>query len=394
MKKKIILTILLTVSLAITVWLVVKPGGLLIRAPVQEAEIVSALEVQATPAAAEGFTQASGPIEISFPADHGPHPDYQTEWWYYTGNLNSSDGQHFGFQLTFFRRALLPTNQAPDRLSDWSASQVYMAHFALTDPASQQFYSSERLERGAAGLAGAQADPFQVWLGDWQVELTGQDTYRLVAASDEVAIDLSLKDIKGPILQGENGYSQKGPDPGNASYYVSQPRLDTQGTIRVGQEQYSVSGWSWMDHEWSTSALSADQVGWDWFSIQLDNGSELMVFQIRKEDGSIDPFSSGTIINPDGSTILLAKDDFSIEVTDTWKSPRTQAVYPAGWRVIVPGAGIELTLEPHLADQELNVSFDYWEGAVKAQGEWGGLAVNGNGYVEMTGYVQSMAGEF
>ena len=394
MKKKIILTILLTVSLAITVWLVVKPGGLLIRAPAQEGEIVSALEVQATPAAAEGFTKASGPIEISFPKDHGPHPDYQTEWWYYTGNLNSSDGQHFGFQLTFFRRALLPTNQAPERLSDWSASQVYMAHFALTDPASQQFYSSERLERGAAGLAGAQADPFQVWLGDWQVELTGQDTYRLVAASDEVAIDLSLKDIKGPILQGENGYSQKGPDPGNASYYVSQPRLDTQGTIRVGQEQYSVSGWSWMDHEWSTSALSADQVGWDWFSIQLDNGSELMVFQIRKEDGSIDPFSSGTIINPDGSTILLAKDDFSIEVTDTWKSPRTQAVYPAGWRVIVPGAGIELTLEPHLADQELNVSFDYWEGAVKAQGEWGGLAVNGNGYVEMTGYVQSMAGEF
>ncbi len=168
----------------------------------------------------------------------------------------------------------------------------------------------------------------------------------------------------------------------------------TAGTIRLGEKSYQVSGLSWMDHEFSTSALSEGQVGWDWFSIQLDNGSELMVFQIRRQDGSVDPYSSGTLINPDGSAIHLPKESFTIAVEDSWRSPRSRAEYPAQWKVSVPEYGIQLEILPYLADQELNVSFTYWEGAVSVTGQQQGVTVSGNGYIEMTGYAESMEGEF
>ncbi len=214
------------------------------------------------------------------------------------------------------------------------------------------------------------------------------------AEQDGLALDLVLVDSKGPVLQGERGYSPKGPQPGNASYYYSLSRLETSGAVRVADEVYSVSGLSWMDHEWSTSALAADQVGWDWFSVQMDDGGDLMVFQLRKEDGSIDSFSSGTLIAPDGSTRHLGRDEFEIRVEDTWRSPQTGADYPARWTVTVPAADLTLQVEPYLADQELTVSYAYWEGAVRVEGERAGQAVRGNGYVEMTGYAGSMQGQF
>jgi predicted secreted hydrolase len=231
-------------------------------------------------------------------------------------------------------------------------------------------------------------------LEDWQVEEIAPGVTRLRAAEGDVAIDLTLTDTKGPVLQGDRGYSQKGPDPGNASYYYSLTRLATDGTVRIGDVSYPVTGLSWQDHEYSTSALAADQIGWDWFALQLDDGSELKAFHIREADGSVDPFSAGSFVAADGAVTRLGRDDFQIDVSDTWRSPRTGATYPAGWRVTVPSLDLTLDVKPWLADQELNVSYAYWEGAVKASGERARQPVGGNGYVEMTGYAGSMQGQF
>jgi predicted secreted hydrolase len=357
--------------------------------PVQ-AQLVSA----AAPADTSGFARADGPRLLAFPADYGPHPDFQTEWWYYTGNLEAEGGRHFGYQLTFFRRALLPPTNHPQRLSDWGSSQVYMAHFAMTDVSAGRYQAFERLQRGAAGLAGAQAVPFQVWLEDWSGVETAPNVYHLHAAQDNLQLDLTLTDVGGPVLQGEQGYSQKGPQPGQASYYYSLPHLASDGTVQVGQSTHIVVGLSWMDHEFSTSALAHDQVGWDWFSIQLSDGSELMVFQIRKPDGSLDPFSGGTWIAQNGETQHLSQNEFKIQALGTWKSPHSGATYPALWSVKVPQLGLDLQIDPWLADQELNVSYSYWEGAGHVQGQRLGQPVTGNGYVELTGYSGSMNGQF
>jgi predicted secreted hydrolase len=343
---------------------------------------------------AQEFALADGSRPLVFPPDQGPHPDFQTEWWYYTGNLDTPDGRHFGYQLTFFRRALLPPQEVIQRPSDWATNQIYMAHFALTDVAVNSYHAFERLERGAAGLAGAQSAPYTVWLEDWQVSQVSTDTYRLQAQQDGWALQLTLRDLKGFILQGDHGYSRKGPAPGQASYYYSQTRLPTQGVITSAGIEYPVSGSSWMDHEFSTSALGKDQAGWDWFALQLDDGSELMVYQLRRTDGGIDPFSSGRYVAPNDSVYPLARQDFHIQVEDYWTSPQTKARYPARWTVQVPGEGLVLDIEPFIADQELRLSYAYWEGAVKFSGAHNGKPVSGSGYVELTGYAISMGGQF
>jgi predicted secreted hydrolase len=283
-----------------------------------------------------------------------------------------------------------------ERASDWGADQVYMGHFAVTDVAGERFHSFERLARGAAGLAGAQAEPYAVWLEDWRVEdVPGQPgVTRVQAAAGDVAIDLLLTDAKGPVLQGDQGYSQKGPDPGNASFYYSLTDLATDGTVTVDGTAYPVNGLSWKDHEYSTSALAPNQVGWDWFAIQLDDGTELKAFHIRQADGSVDPFSAGSFVDANGAVTHFSRDDFQIEVDKTWSSPRSGGEYPARWTITVPSLDLRLELEPWLADQELNVSYNYWEGAVRVNGERAGQPVSGNGYVEMTGYAGSMQGQF
>jgi predicted secreted hydrolase len=252
----------------------------------------------------------------------------------------------------------------------------------------------ERFSRGAAGLAGARAAPFAVWLEDWSIAETEGGDWQMRAAVEGLSLDLALRDTKGPILQGDEGYSRKGPEPGNASYYYSLTRLETAGSVQVAGETYEVDGLSWMDHEYSTSALSAGQVGWDWFSLQLDDGTELMVFQIRRDDGLIDPYSSGTLVAADGERRHLEQGDFDIVVERAWRSPHTGADYPAEWTISIPAAGLTLGLEPYLADQELNVSYAYWEGAVRVAGERDGRPVSGDGYIELTGYAGSMQGQF
>lgn len=343
---------------------------------------------------AAGFARATEPDAIRFPRDLGPHDDYQTEWWYYTGNLETDGGRRFGYQLTFFRRALVPPDEsaAPDVGNEWRTEQVYLAHFALSDIDGETFYFDEQFARGAAGLAGAQAAPYHVWLEEWQAVAVGEEAVRLVAETEEVALDLVLTQTLPPILHGEGGLSAKGPTPGNASYYYSLVQQETAGTVRVGPEQFAVTGRSWKDHEYSTSALEQGAVGWDWFSLQFDNGGALMFFQIRRDDGTIQAESSGTLVYPDGSLAHVPLSDWELEVVDTWTSPETGAVYPAAWRLRLPALGLELEGRSLLADQELRLSTVYWEGAVSFGGSWDGQPVTATGYVEMTGYYETMEG--
>lgn len=343
---------------------------------------------------AAGFTRATEPGAIRFPRDLGPHDDYQTEWWYYTGNLQTDGGRRFGYQLTFFRRALVPPDEsaAAGDGNAWRTEQVYLAHFALSDIDGEAFYFDEQFARGAAGLGGAQAEPYHVWLEEWQAVATGDGGVRLVAETEEVAIDLTLTQTLPPVLHGESGLSAKGPTPGNASYYYSFVQQETAGTVRVGTERFDVTGRSWKDHEYSTSVLEQGAVGWDWFSLQFDNGGALMFFQIRRDDGTIQAESSGTLVYPDGSLAHVPLSGWELEVVDTWTSPETGAVYPAAWRLRLPALGLELEGRSLLADQELRLSTVYWEGAVSYSGSWDGRPVTATGYVEMTGYYETMEG--
>ena len=334
-----------------------------------------------------GYARAEAPRPFSWPGDHGPHPDFKTEWWYLTGNLEAADGsgRTFGYQFTIFRNALSP--DTPVRASDWATRQLFMAHVTLTDIENKRFYSIERFERGAAGLAGATADPFRVWLADLDLRRTEGPALgaafpmRLKAASEDgAAYDLVLRPLKPPVLQGERGLSRKGPEPGNASYYYSLTRLATTGTVTIGGETIAVNGLSWMDREWSTSALGPALVGWDWFSLHLDDGRDLMLYQLRRADGTADAFSRGTAVAPDGTARPLDAEAFALTPEGRWESPAGGA-YPTRWRVRVPSEGLDLVVTPVLADQELTGTVRYWEGAVTVEG-----TVAGRGYLEMTGY--------
>jgi len=340
------------------------------------------------------FERADGPRDWVFPSDFGPHPAFQTEWWYFTGTLYTDDGRRFGYMLTLFRRGLVPPEEQRQRASDWATYEVFMAHFALTDVNGKEHHSFERFSRGAAGLAGAAADPLHVWLENWAIQTRSDGSTHLQAAARDIEIDLLLRDERGVILHGDEGYSQKGPDAGSASYYYSQPRMESIGLVSLSGHDFTVRGVSWMDHEFSTSALSQGQVGWDWFSLQLENGTDLMVYRIRREDGGTSPFSSGTLIPPQGDPIPLTPEDFGVEVHDKWRSPHTGAEYPSSWTVSVPEYDLSLAVEPVLADQEMDVSYVYWEGAVEISGKRDGQALSGQGYVELTGYLDSIEGEF
>jgi len=293
-----------------------------------------------------GFARAIEPREFQFPLDHGPHDDYQTEWWYYTGNLTSESGQHFGYQLTFFRRGLTPG--APPIGAGLATNQIYFGHFAITDVEGNKHTFAERFSRGAGGLAGGSGEPFRVWLEDWSTEALNPEgsTVRLQARDDDLALNLTLRATKPIVAHGDHGLSPKSETPGNASYYLSYTRMATEGQVTVRGQTLAVHGESWFDHEWSTSALGEGAVGWDWFSLQLDDGRELMLFQIRREDGTLEPVSGGTLIEADGRTRRLTIDDVQIEGLSYWRSPKTNVNYPAQWRITIPSAQIELNVEP------------------------------------------------
>lgn len=331
------------------------------------------------------FKQALPPAKLSFPRDLGPHDDYQTEWWYYTGNLETTTNRPFGYELTFFRRALTPNTVAASQ-SRWRSNQVYFAHFTISDIAQNKFYPQERFSRGAANLAGAKAEPYGVWLDDWSVTEIAPCQVQLKAKTDKVGLDLVLQQTLPPILQGDNGYSRKGIAASNASYYYSIVQQKTTGTVTVGDESYDVHGMSWKDHEYSTSFLDKGDIGWDWFSLQLDNNTALMLYLLRREDGTVEPVSAGNFIAANGKVEPLSPQDWQIEVLANWKSPKSGGNYPSKWRINIPKLALSLEGEPLMPNQELDISTVYWEGAVSFKGEISGQPIQAKGYVEMTGY--------
>ena len=347
----------------------------------ERAELVELLD-----AANDAFPRVTEPRRFEFPADHGPHLEYRNEWWYVTGNLDDESGRRFGYELTIFRFALAP--EFEESSSAWRTNQIFIAHLAVTDPDGERFLVDEKYSRSALGLAGAESDPLAVWIDDWAIraDASGPDAWQLSAGNAEIALELSLTSLKPPVLNGDAGLSQKSSEPGNASYYYSLTRLATDGELRIGDEVFAVRGSSWADREWSSSALGDDQVGWDWFALQFEDGRELMIYQLRRRDGSADPNSAGTLVLEDGTSIHLTNDDLDLRVLDTWNSPEG-GVYPSRWQLAVPAHGIRVEVRPVMADQELFTTVRYWEGAVDVIG---GDGPAGRGYVELTGYAESL----
>jgi len=330
---------------------------------------------------ASGFARAIGPRHWRFPRDHGPHPDYRTEWWYLTGNLDDAAGRRYGFQLTFFRTGLAPG--APERPARWATRSVWMAHFAITDVAAERFVFRERFARGGAmGLAGAERDPVHVWLEDWRLRRRPAGAWRLTAATEAMRLVLTLDPRKPPVRNGERGLSRKGPEPGQASYYYAIPRLQAKGWLHRGKRRAAVTGRAWLDREWSTGSLPEATAGWDWFALQLDDGTDVMIYRLRPTGGGTSRFSAATITDADGTARHLETDEFSVTVTDHWtRADGTR--YPSSWRIDVATDERTLHVRPVLADQAVDASVRYWEGAVDVRA--GGDAV-GRGYVELTGY--------
>ena len=327
-----------------------------------------------------GFARALEPRTFRFPQDYGAHPEYATEWWYLTGNLQGESGRRFGYQFTLFRIGLRPGEPPGD--SAWRAQQIYMGHMAISDAAGARHYAAERLARAAAGLAGARTAPFEVWLGPWSMR-ADTDLFPLTLSAQQANTGLSLQLQSGDkplVLQGERGLSRKSASPGNASYYYSFTRLPTRGELRIGTAVYTVQGDSWMDHEWSSSALDRDQAGWDWFALQLDDGRDLMYYRLRNRQGGTHAFSRGIMVDKDGGVHTLLPDQVRLTPLRYWQAG-DGAHYPVGWRLQVPGLQLDLTVQALFDDQQMDLSVRYWEGAVVVSGSH-----TGRGYLELTGY--------
>jgi predicted secreted hydrolase len=336
----------------------------------------------------DGWRRAEPGRLLHLPGDHASHPEYRIEWWYYTGNLTTTTGRRFGYQLTFFRIGVDP---APSNPSRWTVRDLFMAHFGLTDVEGKRHHGVEKLTRPVLGWAGARTDSYYVWIDDWSVRLK-DGRHHLVAASaaPPLTLDLSLAEGKAPALHGDRGYSQKGSDPGNASHYYSLTRMPTRGTIGFDGERFEVEGASWMDHEFGSSFLEKTQTGWDWFSAQLDDGADLMLYGLRARAGSIDPRSSGTLVARDGHTSSFPAGAFTLTPGRRWTSPSSGASYPVEWLIDVPADQMALTVKAAIDAQEMHAGLQsgvaYWEGAVDISGTHGGRPVTGRGYLEMTGY--------
>ncbi len=335
----------------------------------------------------EGWREAIAGYDFSFPRDHASHPEYKIEWWYYTGNLETADGRRIGYQLTFFRTGVAFRPLVESR---WAVRDLYIAHFAISDIEREKFHWFERINRAGIGWAGAEANIYRVWNEDWQARLDGGD-HLIEAAEGDFKLELRLTPEKKEIVHGENGVSRKGPSVENASHYYSITRFRASGRVMIEGRSFDVTGKSWMDHEFGTSFLGSEQKGWDWFSIQLDDGRELMLFETRRADGSIDPRSSGTLIEKDGSAIHIPFSELKLTPVSVWRSEQSGAQYPIEWKLEVPRFDLSLRIRAAFSDQELitqeSAGVAYWEGSVIVEG----AGARGRGYLEMTGYAgQSM----
>jgi predicted secreted hydrolase len=345
---------------------------------------VSGLDAIRSSGVPDGFARASQPRTFDFPRDHGPHPEFRHEWWYVTGNLDSATGERFGFELTIFRVALAPLGDVgagSATESAWRTRQVYVAHFAITDVARGKFEFAEKYSRDALGLAGAQADPFRVWVDDWML---GPSRLHAQGKGYDLALDAQFL-AQQPVLNGDRGLSRKSSEAGAASYYYSIPRIAVHGKVARDGVTFDVKGLAWLDREWGSGSLGSKEQGWDWFALQLQDGSALMFYALRNRDGSRDPNSAGTWVDPAGHAQSLSTDQVTIDVSDHWVSPHGGS-YPSRWRVRVPAVGLDVQVRPALANQELGTEPRYWEGAVDLRGVHRGHDAAGRGYVELVGY--------
>jgi predicted secreted hydrolase len=339
------------------------------------------------PGAPAQYRTALPGYRYEFPHDHFSHPDFQTEWWYTTGNLRAADGHQYGFELTFFRQGV---DRDPGKKETWDIEDLYLAHLALSDLDGGKFYHSERTNRAGPGLAGVDEQQKRIWNGNWEIRWRGEEE-TLSVVDEKFTLTFTLHSDKPPVVHGENGVSQKTAGAGHASHYVSFTRLQTRGKIEVAGRTIDVRGTSWMDHEFFTHSMEAEQVGWDWLSVQLEDDTELMLYQFRRKDGSSDLFSSGTYVDAKGRTVHLTAADFRLVATgEIWTSERTSATYPVAWRMEIPRLGLKLAATTLLKSQELaggnKIAPSYWEGAIAIEGTRGGASVRGVGYLEMTGY--------
>ncbi|MCA8953765.1 MAG: carotenoid 1,2-hydratase [Planctomycetes bacterium] len=341
-----------------------------------------------------GFARALAPPDLRFPADHGPHRDYRTEWWYVTANLDGDDGHRFGVELVFFRQALAPpVPDTPVRVSELATREVILAHAAVTDIDGRRFHCAQRVAREAAGLAGVEggaAQPFRIRCVDWSAAAAagGDGLLPLDIAAGDRAFRFTLRVASGkpPVPNGDRGLSRKNAIPGNASIYYSMTRLPIAGELTVAGRTHRVRGLAWLDREWMTAALAPDQSGWDWFALQLDDGSDLMWYSLRRRDGGSDVWSRGTLVDADGVATPLAASALRAEPRGRWRAPDGLAEYPAAWRLVGDTPALDLEITPLLPDQELHTLVRYWEGAVAVRGTRSGRPVGGRGYLEMTGY--------
>ncbi|HLI76220.1 MAG TPA: lipocalin-like domain-containing protein [Acidobacteriaceae bacterium] len=333
---------------------------------------------------AQQYVPALPGYHYEFPRDHFSHPEYGTEWWYYTGNLRGKDGHRFGFELTFFRQGISQTKSG----DPWHVNDIYMAHLALSDLSGGRYYTAERLNRAGPGIAGIDAASGTVWNGNWQTVL-GRDAHHLRGVGENFSLDLSAAPLKGPVIHGTDGVSQKAEGAGHASHYISFTRMKSTGTVELNGSRYQIDGDTWMDHEFFSESMNGDEVGWDWLSIQLNDNTELMLYRLRHKDGSVDPYSSGTYVDNHGRATHLTLRDFTmISPGIAYHSQKTGATYPVAWSVTIPMLKLQLSINTPLSDQEFVSHFgpSYWEGAIDVSGQEGNQSVHGTGYLEMTGY--------
>jgi predicted secreted hydrolase len=326
---------------------------------------------------ADGFALPQPGKVFAFPRDHGSHPEFRTEWWYVTGHLDAKDGHRFGFQVTFFRQA---------RRDDGKTLHLHLAHAALLDAQTGRFLHEERLNR-AGWDASSSATTLAVQNGNWSLKLDEATQHLQIAATvkNEALLQLELEPVKPLVIFGKDGISRKGASASAASHYLTWPRLKTTGTVKLGIVEHTVTGEAWMDHEFSSSQLDADQVGWDWAALQLKDGREIMVYRMRRQDGSLDPASTLAVVEKNGSVRHLSSDSFTWEVLSTWKSPRNGAAYPTHIRLRFENESLEL--KPLAADQEQDggiTQLPYWEGACDVLDSHG--QITGRAFLELAGY--------
>ena len=339
--------------------------------------------------AAEPWARALAPWSWSFPRDYGAHPEFKTEWWYLTGNLDDDQGNPYGYELTFFRHGLQPVPSQTN--SAWAVRDVYFAHLAVTDVRSGKFLFAEKISRGALQEAECSNQDMSARLGNWSLrrDANSRLLFQAFDPDQRFGLDLSATPLKPLVFHGEKGLSRKSSTPGNASYYTSFTRLETSGHLLLGDRNLTVHGLSWFDHEFSTSALGQEQEGWDWFCLQFDSGEELMLYRMRNPGNHTDPSSSGTWIPAKGPTTSLQSADFTIRALEEWKT-LDGPVYPSGWKITVPSLHLEGEVQPLHLNQELRLKrtgkIRYWEGACHFTGTKDGKPLSGRGYTELTGY--------